>query len=318
MQIFSKEFIQFSKKILLFSALLWITNFLLGYVVETLYFSRPFRLTHGIERVEDDIIILGSSRAYHHYIPSMIEDSLGMSCYNLGFDGQNIYFHYALFNSMLARYTPKLVVLDLIPSDFAHTPGRDMETIADLYPYYQRNGGVDEIVRLPDFNWLTLQLSLLKYNSRVYGIMERLLIGNEKQTDHLKGYAPLAGNILPENLRKSVSRNKAEGKAPEYDKTKIEYLSKLISLCESRGIILLAFVSPYWQSDSHDFAIDTLFINHSVPLFDYSDDKHFVLNNYLFKDNTHLNNEGAKLYTDLVIKDMKKYIGDNLTKLQKQ
>lgn len=318
MQIFNKEFLQFSKKIALFAAILWITNFMLGNVVEMLYFSRPNRLVNSIENAEGDIIILGSSRAYHHYIPSVIEDSLGISCYNLGFDGQNIYFHYALFNSLLTRYTPKLVILDLISADFISAPGLNMETIADLYPYYERNEGVNEVVRLPDFNRLKLQLSLLKYNSKMVGIAERwLLTGSQNQSD-LKGYSPLKGEMPLEILRSKERSTQAKGTVPEYDKIKIEYLSKLISLCKSRGIVLLAFVSPYCYYDNYDFAVDSLLADFSVPLFDYSKDERFLLNNSLFKDNTHLNEDGAKLYTDLIVGDIKKYTGVNFSKLQKQ
>ena len=37
-----------------------------------------------------DVLIMGSSRAHHHYVPEIISDSLGLSCYNTGKDGNGI------------------------------------------------------------------------------------------------------------------------------------------------------------------------------------------------------------------------------------
>ena len=38
----------------------------------------------------EDVLIFGSSRAKHHYVPDIIEDSLSMTCYNTGEDGNGI------------------------------------------------------------------------------------------------------------------------------------------------------------------------------------------------------------------------------------
>ena len=38
----------------------------------------------------EDVLIFGSSRAKHHYVPDVIEDSLKVSCYNTGEDGNGI------------------------------------------------------------------------------------------------------------------------------------------------------------------------------------------------------------------------------------
>ena len=41
--------------------------------------------------VKSDVVILGSSRAIHHYDPKIFSDTLGMSCYNCGEDGMGIF-----------------------------------------------------------------------------------------------------------------------------------------------------------------------------------------------------------------------------------
>ena len=37
-----------------------------------------------------DIVILGSSRAHHHYVPAVLKDTLGLTAYNGGVDGNGL------------------------------------------------------------------------------------------------------------------------------------------------------------------------------------------------------------------------------------
>lgn len=62
-----------------------------------------------VEKIEVEIVLMGSSKTEDHFIPQVFEDSLGMSTYNCGLVGcMDIYYQYALLNLMLERYTPKM------------------------------------------------------------------------------------------------------------------------------------------------------------------------------------------------------------------
>ena len=61
------------------------------------------RLNYISDSVTADIVVLGSSRALHHYVPSIITDSTGLSCYNCGFENEGIVFHYALLRQLQQR-----------------------------------------------------------------------------------------------------------------------------------------------------------------------------------------------------------------------
>ena len=41
-----------------------------------------------------DVLVMGSSRASHHYVAQLIADSLGMTCFNGGQDGNGIVMQY--------------------------------------------------------------------------------------------------------------------------------------------------------------------------------------------------------------------------------
>ena len=81
--------IQFITLLIVFIVIL---DFAVGTVYKALYFSEKSRqndrLIHSVLGTNEDILIFGSSRALHHYNPQIIEDSLGMTCYNVGSGGQ--------------------------------------------------------------------------------------------------------------------------------------------------------------------------------------------------------------------------------------
>ena len=47
------------------------------------------------DSLRTDILVFGSSRAIHHYNPLILTDSLGLSCYNCGQDGNGSILNYA-------------------------------------------------------------------------------------------------------------------------------------------------------------------------------------------------------------------------------
>ena len=67
-------------------------------------------------RAEHEILILGSSRAHHHYDSPFLSDTLGIDVYNGGIDGNGVVLAYGILEMVLNRYKPKLVVFDVEPA----------------------------------------------------------------------------------------------------------------------------------------------------------------------------------------------------------
>ena len=74
----------------------WAMGRWLRHIYEHTHCDEIGRLNYISDSVTADIVVLGSSRALHHYVPSTITDSTGLSCYNCGFENEGIVFHYAL------------------------------------------------------------------------------------------------------------------------------------------------------------------------------------------------------------------------------
>ena len=91
-----------------------------------------------------DILIFGSSRAIHHYHPTIISDSTDMTCYNCGQDGNGVILNYGRLLMIGKRYKPKMIIYD-VQNTFDLTAGEDNHKyLAWLKAYYDHEG-VDNI-----------------------------------------------------------------------------------------------------------------------------------------------------------------------------
>ena len=66
------------------------------------------------KKINSDVVIYGSSRAWVHLSPQIISDNLKVPSYNLGIDGHNFWLQY-LRHKLLLKYNtkPKLIIHSL-------------------------------------------------------------------------------------------------------------------------------------------------------------------------------------------------------------
>ena len=70
--------------------------------------------------LDADVVLIGASRCHHHYVPSILSGSLGLSVYNAGVGGSdNIFSHCLVLRHVLSRHVPRVVCLELMTADFA-------------------------------------------------------------------------------------------------------------------------------------------------------------------------------------------------------
>ena len=108
-----KKFILYT---LLFFTVVAVVDFAAGkvfYYLQSRAGGRTGAEWYACKESHEDIIIMGSSRASHHYVPQIFEDSLGLSCFNAGQDGNGIILQYGRWKMIRERYTPKMVIYDV-------------------------------------------------------------------------------------------------------------------------------------------------------------------------------------------------------------
>lgn len=272
---------------------------LMWHAYQNTYSTTCYKTREVVNNVNQDVLILGSSRCAHHYVPSIISDSIGMSVYNGGFNGACIYSYYMVLNYILAHYTPKIVCLDLITSDYTLT-NDPFKSIHIYAPYVGQNKGADEVF-IADGSYWKYQLShLYRYNSLSLSIFSRLAVRYVPDFDN--GYYPITDpHSYPTILSASDTPN-------NIDPLKIQYLHKFINLCKTHDIRLVFIISPSYTIASTDEykPLQDIAKEYDIPFLDYHTKKTFIDHPEYFKDASHLWEKGAKLYSRIVSKDLKR------------
>lgn len=100
---------------------------------------------YAMFKVDTEVIIIGSSRAVHHYVPEILSDSLVMSVHNCGKDGAFLLYQCCLIDGILNRIKPKLVIWDIEPTCFAEGTSADY-LLSDLNPFYDQNKFCQQVI----------------------------------------------------------------------------------------------------------------------------------------------------------------------------
>ena len=251
----------------------------------------------------DDVIILGSSRATHHYVPQIIEDSLGLSCYNCGEEGNGVVLAYGRLKMLTNRYKPKLVLYEITPNYDYGKKDPNNKYLGYLRAYYQKEG-IKKVFE--DFDD---ELSCVKMMSNMYQNTSRLLpdlVDNFVVRDNQQGYSPLYGKM-------DISKSKHSFERIEMDSSKFAYLQKIIELCQGNKIPLVFMISPWYSyGDNMEVFEPALRLckRMGVMVANSINNPNISKNADMFQDNNHLNNEGAIVYTQSILPLIKKTIRD--------
>jgi hypothetical protein len=307
---------KFFIKLFIFLAIVVVLDIAIGATLRHYYFKQEsgvqYRTTYSMEQTKADVLIFGSSRATHHYVPDIFEKRLNMSYYNVGRDGNFIFYHYAVLKSVLKRYTPKIIILDISGGEFSVSQD-SYDRLSALLPYYKEHPEIRPIVELKsDYEKVKLVSSIYPYNSSLITIALGNVSFNKKRNDDTEGYLPLKKNWnLPlEDL----------GMLPNYDldSVKMKAFDSFITDCKAANIELYVVCSPqYRKAQNTDYSVlnaKQMAEKHNVPFRDFYDDTSFINHVRLFADAAHLNDSGARVFSNIMVDDLLKAKGGVVTK----
>jgi len=301
----------FIRKTIFFIILILLTDLIIGNILRYYYYKQTngnyARITYALEKTSEDLLIFGSSRATHHYVPQVFEeDSLNFSYYNVGKDGQSIVYQLAVLKSTLIRYTPKIIILDIRPGEFEYQ-ANVMDKLSILLPYYKNHPELKNLIHnRSTFEKYKLLSSIYPYNSLMVSIMAGNIESVKEKS--IKGYVPLYG-IWSKELKKSY-------KSKPIDDFMLSQFNEFLITTKKSNCKLYVIISPiYLKYEVPDETIETVKIickKEGVSFYDYSNDMLFLKNKKYFKDILHLNNEGAKLFSEIINDKIKaSYINKN-------
>lgn len=247
------------------------------------------------DKTNEDILIFGSSRAIHHYNPQILTDSLGMSCYNCGQDGNGIVLFYGLWQMIKERYHPKMIIYDVSTSFDLYEGESNTKYLGWLRMDYDRPGVKQIFAAIDPTEKYKMMSMLYRYNSK---FMQNI-------TDYVhpifgiegNGFLPLKGEMDTLKIRD----NHEELVVEQIDSIKIRFIKKLID--ETKDVELVFVASPSWYEPNGDEykPIREICEQRKVKFIDFSSNEKYIHQNEWFKDGLHLNARGADEFTrDLI------------------
>lgn len=293
--------------LLILFSLIFVVDYITGRTLRHFYFNESsglhYRTTYSMDSTMAEMLIIGSSRANHHYVPSVFEDSLKISFYNAGRDGNGTFYQLALLKTILKRYTPKIIVFDY--SSVFVKGAEEYDQIASLLPYYRTHKEIQPIVEMKSpFEKIKLLSEIYPFNSQLLTISVGNLKMNKKRVADDKGYVALH-RIWPFPLD-SVAQTSIQ----EFDTVKINAFRECLLAAKKSGVKIFVVCSPIFQLYTNNQQIDTcrqICNSVGLPFWDYSKDAFFLNNSQLFQDIVHLNDSGAREFSKLLAKKIKNY-----------
>lgn len=283
---------RFAVNITLIFILVILGDRIIFYSVNYLFFKiRPNQRASKVLNAvnyKTDILILGSSRAVHHYDSRIIEEQTGYRTFNVGQDASTAIIDFAKLKIFLENYKPKMIIYDITAMTFLE------KSLMHLYPLYSF-ATVKNIIDQQNFHNKIL-FSLFKsyrFNSIYLSLLQSCL----KPDREFKGFIPLGGD-----LQKEPAMDSTPATIPIGSQEMLHYFKEILSICRSNRIPLYLFNSPRLNSGALGlppevvkFDPDIYYID--VNIFDYPE---FQKKKY-FRDRTHLNSIGAAAYSKMVV-----------------
>ncbi len=291
--------------ILLVAVVVFVLDFAIGRTLRHFYFKEVagfhYRTTYSMEQTNQEVLVFGASRANHHYVPQIFEDSLKHSFYNTGRDGNGIFYQAALLRSILRRYSPKVIILDY-KGEFWKGP-QEYDQMSSLTPYYRTHEEIRDLVELRG-RWEKVKLlsEIYPFNSQALTIAMGNLDRNKERNADIKGYVPLESDRIPE-LRVYT-------KADEYevDSNKVNAFREFVVNAKASGAKVYVVYSPLYQKLPRYQEIEicsAICKQNGVPFFDYSRDSFYLKRGNLFYDGVHLNHKGATIFSATIAGQIK-------------
>src|SRR5450432_2090007 len=297
-RITKNTFLYFTGKLLLLFLIVFVLDFAIGQVMRYYFYKqecgRQYRAIYALDKTKADVLIFGSSTAYHHYKPPIIAARLKETCYNVGSPGQGVLFDYALLKSVLKRYTPRLIILDVNLREFKYSKD-SYDKLSFLLPFYKEHEEIRPIV--------DLKSSLEKYKlwSSIYAFNSSFLIiagGNssyyKKRYTDVDGYKPLT---------RVWDKPMEDWDLYEYqfDTVKINIFKVFVDDCRKAGTRLLIVCSPkyiiFHEKEVSIAMIEKIARDKKVDYLDFVNDTTFTNHREYFDDAGHLNTQGSEFFT---------------------
>ena len=275
---------------------------LLRKVLESSPDGRYFKADYSLNKCNEDIIILGSSRAETNYAPFVFKESLKMSCWNTGRGGQTLPFWCAMEKGILARYTPKIVVVNVESEFLSENLKEGFERAGFLRPFYYENSEIRPIVnRISSFEKFYLFSNIYAYNSSFYYLLRPYVLEDLDGRKEDNGWKARENMIHTEKIELDILNS-----SRSINQETRELFEEFISDLKKSGSKVFVVISPdYGKLAVSTSTIEFITKMNGITVLNFANNPGFSGNAKYFSDENHLNVEGAVKYSELVCNAIK-------------
>ncbi len=266
-------------------------------------------------KIDADIAIYGSSRAWTHISPQILQDSLGLSAYNFGIDGLNFSLQYFRHKEYF-KYNRRPEIIIVSGDIFTFEEEEGFYNHEQALPYMLFNKDYFEHRELfKIFEKADFFIPLKRYLGQTWEMARSVIlaIGLENEPPaRIKGFMGIERE-WNQDLQQAI---KTKGNL----KIKIDYkllclFMRFINECKENNIKVVLVYSPEYIEgrsfiENRKEVLDLWYkiAESRVLIFlDYSDDSIGRNRDYFF-NSTHLNKQGSKLFSQKFAGDLKKLL----------
>lgn len=247
---------------------------------------------YTVKDADEDVIIIGNSVVLNSLIPTVLQDTLGITVYNSASNGQQLAFFYSMLDCILNRHTPKAIILGLRYDLFSVNGIGNRYSI--LSPYYDMGYPVIDscLNSTSSYAPYLMKSTFYRYNTIWWRILLYHFITPNEHGENgfiAKPIPPIFPEIKP------------MGESGEPKEECLRFIDLIIRRCQDAGVRIVAIFPPLLYEPSDETAgmdiVKKLLSSKDVTVIDDSANPYYLAHPELFYDNTHLNKDGALIYS---------------------
>ena len=308
------------KRVLIFVLLAFLIDRGLGFALEranahNLTGDRGGNLNYALSQ-DAEILVLGSSRAQYHILPSVLKQQLSMSTYNAGLKGQDFLYSVMLFDLWKRRHrAPRAIVMTI---DIESLTERETEvaTAQIVAPYLDESELVREILfSASPFKRVEFLSRTYRFNGELFSMARHML---SRPSPGFDGFAVSPGVLNPATetgVLNALDQNQTAMEMAErpFSARKLKYLRALAEESAGNGTRLFLLHTPLFRQDprAHRLWIErlkpTLAQLPNVELIDICQATHpeLFFRPELYRNLNHVNVRGAEILTRLLADELR-------------
>ena len=269
-------------------------------------------------KINADLLIQGSSRAWIHISPKYLDSTLHLNSYNLGIDGYQFHMQYSRFLLYLKYNTPPKYIVQIVDYITLWKPS-DLYMYEQFIPYLNEDIIRKAVSQYNGLNTMDIHLPIYRYihNNNVYfeGLYKYM---NDSVHTNWKYKGFQAQDRLWNSRFRLWKEKHPNGEKYDVDTMTLRLFDTFVKYCVNKNIKLILVNPPsYYESTQliqNKATIDSIYNyyiqKYHLRFLDYSNNP-ICMDTTNFYNAGHLNIKGVNKFNPILSNDLKKIISTN-------